>query len=171
MKAVWGLSIGIGIILFLSLVSFHVLQIKAVGEGKVVYIRVINSGDRFATKYIHSVEKSPVWEFFTIDDHFRIVLYQTIFSSCNTGLPYAPFGDEEFYNNGTQFRIANMKRVVPELLLWVHEKYENTLRTDGSDDLLLASLSGNTLLQVSIRKVTMLEFVSVKTKLFLMTDR
>ncbi len=167
MKAKWIISAFFCILLLSSLTPFHVLQIKVFREGRVVFIRVVHPDDRFITKYIHSVEHCPVWEYFRIDDDFRIILYETTFSSSNTGLPYATFGNEEFYNNGKRFRISNMCRILPELLLWVNEKYDNTLKINNSRVLKLPLLAGNTLLQVKIRKVTFLEFMYLKAKIFL----
>jgi len=167
MKAKWIIFTFFCSFFLFSLVPFHVLQIKALRQGNIVFVRVVHPDERFATKYIHSVEHCPVWEYFRIDDDFRIILYETTFSSSNTGLPYATFGNEEFHNDVNRFRISNMCRILPELLLWVNEKYDNTLKINDFQELKLSLLAGNTLLQVKIRKVTFLEFMYLKAKIFL----
>lgn len=148
---------------FLAFIPFHVLQVTAFREGKTVFVRVVRPNDRFAVKYIHSVEHCPVWDFYVIDDGYRIVLYETTFSSCNTGLPSASSGEEIFSQENDHFRISKMHRVLPEILLWVDEKYDNTLKLDGHS-LKLFSLAGDTLLRLNIRKVSFLEFACLKLK-------
>jgi len=167
MKSKWIIFTFFCTFFLFSLVPFHVLQIKAFREGNIVFIRIVHPDERFATRYIHSVEHCPVREYFRIDDDFRIILYETTFSSSNTGLPYATFGNEEFHNDVNHFRISNMCRILPKLLLWVNEKYDNTLKINDFQELKLPLLAGNTLLQIKIRKVTFLEFVYLKAKILL----
>jgi len=166
MKVKWIIITFFCIIFLLSIIPVHIMQINAFREGKIVFVRVIHPDERFATKCIHSVEHCPVREYFRIDENFRIILYETTFSSSNTGLPYAAFGNEKFHNDGDNFRISNMCRILPELLLWVNEKYDNTLKINNSRVLKLPLLAGNTLLQVKIRKITFLEFMYLKAKIF-----
>jgi len=147
----------------LSFIPLHVLQLMALREGEIVSLHIVRPNDRFAIKYIHSVEHCPVWDFFVVDEMFRIVLYETTFSSCNTGLPCAPSGEEIFSHEKGYFRISKRHRVSPELHLWVDEKYDNTLKI-GEHSLKLFSLAGNTLLKLNIRKVSLLEFVYLKVK-------
>jgi hypothetical protein len=145
-----------------SVISFHVFQIEAVREQKVVFLHIVKPGGRFATKYIHSVEKSPVWEYFVIDRQYRIVLDETTFGSCNTGLPCVVVGNESFHNEGDHFRISRMNRMLPSLMLWVNERYDNTLKIDGSGELKLAALAGNTLVKISIERMRLFEFIFKK---------
>jgi len=168
MKAKWIIVIAMCVCLVAAFsASLHVLQIAALREGKIVFVRIIHPGERFATKYIHSVEKCPVWEFFRVDERFQIVVYETTFSSCNTGLPSAPQGDEQFRNEGNQFRLSHMHRVLPALRVWVHDRYENTMKYGNSEVLMLPSLAGNTLLEIAVRQITVGEFLYRKMRLFL----
>ncbi|MEA1971395.1 MAG: DUF1850 domain-containing protein [Thermodesulfobacteriota bacterium] len=147
-----------------SLIPCHVLRIEATKKTRTVFVQIIRPDYRFSTRYIHSVELSPVLEYFKIDKNFRIVLYETTFSSCNTGLPTTLSGDEKFYNVGTYLRISNMHRVLPELNLWVDEKYDNTLTPGDGEVLKLPSLAGDTLLRVTVEKLPFLEFLYLKAK-------
>lgn len=168
MKAKWiAITVVCIFLLIVSLASRHVLQVEALREERIVFLSVVHPGEGFATKYIHSVEKCPVWEFFRIDENFRIILYKTTFSSSNTGLPYAPMSGEEFHNEGNYFRISNMHRVIPELCLWVNERYDNILKINNARVLRLPSLAGNTLLVIKVRKMKMFEILALKARLFL----
>jgi hypothetical protein len=165
MKARWIILVFLGLVSLCFLISLHVLQIKALREDKVVFMQIVHPNDRFEAGYIHSVERCPVGEFFRIDETFRIILYETTFASSNTGLPSAASGNETFHNEGDFFRISNMERVLPELLLWVHKDYENTLKIGNSPTVRLPSLAGNTLLQVLIKKMTLFEYAYLKGKI------
>lgn len=147
----------------LSFIPLHVLQLMAFREGKVVSLYIVRPDDRFEIKYIHSVENCPVSDFFTVDDNFRIILYETTFSSCNTGLPCTLSGEEVLTMEKDHFRISKMHRIFPELFLWVNEKYDNTLKI-GDHSFKLFSLAGNTLLKLSIRKISFLQFAFLKVK-------
>jgi len=154
----------IAALFFFSLIPCHVLRIEASKKNRTVFVQIIRPDYRFSTKYIHSVELSPVREYFKIDKSFRIVLYETTFSSCNTGLPTTLSGDERFYDMGTHLRISNMHRTLPELNLWVNKKYDNTLTLGDGEVLKLPSLAGDTLLRVAVEKLPFLKFLYLKIK-------
>ena len=59
------------------------LRVTAVKQSETALILYVRPGDRFDYHYIHSVERSPVWEYFRIDDNYRMVLYETSFCSSN----------------------------------------------------------------------------------------
>ena len=63
----------------------HALQIRAVKRSRVVFLEQVSPGDRFSTGYVHSVELSPVREYFCIDNDYRIILRETTFRSSNVG--------------------------------------------------------------------------------------
>jgi hypothetical protein len=145
-------------ILWSLLPCCHILEIRAPRKGKIVFVARVEPNDRFATKYIHSVELCPVWEFFRIDEEYRIVLYETTFCSSNVGLPYSAFGQEQFHVEKDKFRISNMHRVLSMLALWVNEKYDNTFEFNKRR-LQLPSLVGNTLVDITVEEVSPSRFL------------
>ena len=151
---------------FFSLIPCHVLRIEAARKNRTVFVHIIRPNDRFSTSYIHSVELCPVREYFKIDRKFRVVLYETTFSSCNTGLPTTLSGDEKLHTDGDHLRISNMHRILPQLDLWVNEKYDNTLTLGDGGILKLPSLAGDTLLRVTVERLTFLEFLYLKARIF-----
>ena len=144
----------------------HALQIKAVKRSKVVYLQQISQGDRFCTGYVHSVELSPVREYFYVDKDYRMILQETAFKSSNVGLPYAAFGKEVFHMESDGFRITNMNRVVPRLLIWADRSYENRLQFKGSD-LALYDFEGNTLIQIDIESLRLCRFLREKAAIWI----
>ncbi|MBW2630166.1 MAG: DUF1850 domain-containing protein [Deltaproteobacteria bacterium] len=150
---------------FFSLIPCHILRIEAARKNRTVFIQIIRPDYRFSTRYIHSVELSPVREYFKIDKNFRIVLYETTFSSCNTGLPTTLSGDEKFYTNGDHMRISDMHRVLPKLDLWVNKKYDNTLTLENGEILKLPSLAGDTLLRITVEKLPVFNLLYLKARI------
>lgn len=143
---------GAAILVSVYLVPVHVLQIVAAKTGRVVFTRLARRHETFSLSFIHSVERSPVEDFFVIDADYRLTLFETRFRSLNTGLPYAAFGNERFQRDADGFRISNMSRTLPALELWVHQDYENTLRL-GTERVRLPLLAGNTLLRLSVNRI------------------
>jgi len=130
-----------------------VLQIRAPRENRVVWVGKVSAGDAMETVYLHSVEKSPVHEFFRIGEDLRFHLEETAFSSCNTGLPSGVEGEEVFVSDGAGFRVTGMNRVLSRMRLWVHEDYENALKLGPYETIALPALAGNTLLEITLRRV------------------
>jgi hypothetical protein len=148
-----------------GLLPLHVLRIDALRKNETVYMRVIRPDDRLIIGFIHSVEHCPVRDFFTIDREYRLVLRETTFASSNTGLPYSVGPGETFSNEGTQFRISNRYIVFSSIDLWVDRKYDNVLLFGNEAALQLPSLAGNTLLRVSIAKITAAHYLFLKAKI------
>ena len=82
-----------------------------------------------------------------------MVTYATKFWSSRTGLPYATFDNEIFRIEGDHFIIENMNRVIPSVNQWVDATYDNTIRFADGREFKLASLAGNTLLQMTIEQI------------------
>jgi len=57
-----------------------------------------------------------------------------------------------------------MRRVLSAVALWVDDKYENTLILGEEKILKLPSLAGNTLLEIAIQKMTLIEYIYHKVK-------
>ena len=136
-------------------VPVHVLDVRGVKEDRALVVRRVVPGDAFSLGFIHSVEKTPVRDFYSIDASYRMVQRETVFSSCNTGLPVALAGREKLLREGNHFRVTGMERVFPEILLWVDEPYDNTLIFDDDGVVRLASPgAGARLLRVAVKRMT-----------------
>jgi hypothetical protein len=146
----------------LGFIPFHVLQIDVLKEEKPVFVRIVRPGNEFALGYIHSVELSPVWDYFRVDDSYRVILYETAVRSFNTGLPSTLTGEERLHWERDGFRISGMNRVLPVIDLWVHERTDNTLNVGDIDPLKLYSLAGNNLLRISIKKTHVGSYLYLK---------
>jgi len=67
----------------------------------------------FTIKYIHSVERTPVWEMYTIEEG-EIVLKETIFQSYGAGLPATSPYDFDIVEDG--FRLYNIDQKMTNLV-------------------------------------------------------
>jgi hypothetical protein len=157
-----GIILAVALIAVLGFIPLHVLQIDALREERPVFIRIVRPGAEFALGYTHSVELSPVWDYFRVDDSYRMILYETTIRSFNTGLPNTLTGEERLHRESDGFRISGMNRLLPLIDLWVHERTDNKLKTEDSGPLKLYSLAGNTLLRISIRKTCFGEYLYLR---------
>ena len=160
-KGIIPVIVAAALIAALGFFPVHVLQIDALKRGSPVFVRIVHPGSEFALGFIHSVELSPVWDYFRVDDSFRMILYETAIRSFNTGLPSTLTGEERLHRERGGYRISGMNRVLPSIDLWVHERTDNTLKLKD-DSLKLYSLAGNTLLRISIRKTCLGEYLYLK---------
>ena len=160
-KGIIPVIVAAALIAALGFFPVHVLEIDALREGSPVFVRIVHPGSEFSLGFIHSVELSPVWDYFRVDDSYRIILYETAVRSFNTGLPSTLTGEERLRREGDGFRISGVNRVLPSIDLWVHERTDNTLKVKD-DSLKLYSLAGNTLLRISIRKTCLGEYLYLK---------
>ncbi len=147
----------VAILIAAGFISLHILEIRDTRPGKVVFMQRVSPGESFALAFIHSVEKSPVTDYFRVDGDYRIVLYETAFRSLNTGLPATLAAGERLARTDQEFRLSIPDRVLPEIQLWVDRQYEGSL-TIGGRRISLADLAGNTLLQVRVRKAPFWEY-------------
>jgi hypothetical protein len=146
-----------GILIGAGLIPLHVLEIRNAKTGSIVFIHKVAAGEAFSIAFVHSVEKSPVVDYFRIDDAFRMVLYETAFRSLNTGLPASISEGQKFSRKGEEFRLSITQGVLPDIQLWVDEKYEGVLEIGGRK-LSLAAMAGNTLLIVKVRSISFWEY-------------
>jgi len=160
-KGIIPVIVAAALIAALGFFPVHVLQIAALKQGSPVFVRIVHPRSEFALGFIHSVELSPVWDYFRVDDSYRIILYETAIRSFNTGLPSTLTGEERLRRETDGYRISGVNRVLPSIDLWVHERTDNTLKLKD-DSLKLYSLAGNTLLRISIRKTCLGEYLYLK---------
>jgi hypothetical protein len=151
-----------GVLIAVWFIPLHILEIRDVKKGKAVFIQRVSRGETFSLTFVHSVEKSPVTDYFRFDDTFRIVLYETSFRSLNAGLPATISEGQRLIRTEQGFRLSGIDRTLPDIQLWVHEKYEGAM-VIGARVLSLAALAGNTLLQVRVRKVLLWEYMLLIT--------
>ena len=66
------------------------LVVSEFGSGKVIVSLPAASGERFTIRYIHSVDKTPIFEEFRLDAAKGIILEKTWFTMFGAGLGHWP---------------------------------------------------------------------------------
>ena len=76
-----------------------------------------DAGTEFSTRFIHSVQKTPVEEFFIVNDVLDgFILQKTRYQSFGVGLPFLTT-DGAFRHEGNAFIMDNMNRSMREINL------------------------------------------------------
>lgn len=77
----------------------------------------VKTGDRFSTRFIHSVQKTPVLENFVVDTESKeIILDSTKYQSFDVGLPFLRT-DGSFKMQDGYFLMENMNRHFPSVTM------------------------------------------------------
>lgn len=115
------------IIIILNVPNIHVLEIENINKGEILFQEKVFPGYIFATKINHSVQLTPVLEFFKIDKNYNMLLTKTIIKDLGWGMPSTPEGDFSYQNgemvieninkkiSGFIFRVSYITK--PELIL------------------------------------------------------
>lgn len=125
----------LSILLFVIFVfALYPLQILTVidGEENIKYWQFINEKDQFTISCIHSVEKTPVDEIYSIEGE-EIILKETVYSDFGAGLPYQATGKQKFSHEGNKFRITGYDMKIPVLYIRVGRFADHTYKFEGNE--------------------------------------
>ena len=103
--------------ILLNIANIQVLGVRNINKDEKLFQEIIFPGYIFATKINHSVQLTPVFEFFGIDKNYNILLTKTIVKDLGWGMPSTPEGDFSFQNN--EMVIENINRKIPTLIFRV----------------------------------------------------
>lgn len=120
-----------------NIVHTKVLLIEDVERNTINSIMVPEG--KFTLSYIHSVQKTPVYEFFEIDEQNRLILVETSFSSLGVGLPYTEENGSFESRNG-KFQLTGLSREFTTIPLRVSPIPKHSI-TVGNDTFSLLSFA------------------------------
>lgn len=117
-------------------------------EGKNLYSVPVHEGSEFAIRFIHSVARSPVTDYFIIKEG-KVVLDKTTYHDFGAGLPHNPEKGQEMKSENGEISITGFNREIPELALRVGRVADHSLLVFGKEgssgipvaDIPLANLS------------------------------
>lgn len=101
------------IIIIISVIPISVLLASNMITGEYLSSWRIGSDNTFTIKYIHSVERTPVWETYSVESG-EIILKETIFQSFGAGLPSTSPYDFDIVEDG--FRLYNIDQKMTNLI-------------------------------------------------------
>lgn len=131
-------------------------------EGRIIFLRRIKPGDNFSLGYLHSVAKTDVWEKFIINNEYQIVLAETMFQGQGAGLPYNLANNEIMIREGSWFKIAGMKRLVPVIHWRVDSQWQNRFRFNQEEAISTAALAKDGIIQIKISRVKLREWLNYR---------
>jgi hypothetical protein len=137
----------------------YTLELKTFKESKLIFKQRIHPGEEFTLKYTHSVALTPVWEIFTIDDKYQIVLIETDFLDHGAGLPYTAFNQEIFVDEDGRFKIKNMHRVMPSPIYYMVGEIREIFFYFKDEEINLSSLVGDKLLTIEVCKNNLFNYL------------
>jgi len=103
---------------------FLVLEVVSSNSEKTILAIPVSSGDTFAIRFTHSVQRTPVDEVFSIRGA-KMVLEETIYSSYGAGLPSEIYGSQQFFLENGNFIIKGFDREFKEIPIFVGEVVAN----------------------------------------------
>ena len=134
--------------------TLHVLVLQDSHSGRTVFVRTVSPGDSFTLHYTHSVKHKPVWDFYVIDEHYKIMQHKTIFPDSDYGLPSHATGGETYTlladGNGC---ISGMRRVIPSLMLRVERIYDNVFTFDETVTVNLSQELGDSVVDLRVHRI------------------
>lgn len=141
----------IPVLLFWILLPVHTLTVTDLSTGGVIIRHPVAPGDTFKSVYIHSLELTPVWEYFQIDARYDIILTDTLYESTGAGLPIPIAGQDTFRKEGRQFHIFNIQRRLPAIVLRVNSAYENRIMLNDVLAFNFSDMLGNAVVRIETR--------------------
>ena len=66
------------------------LVVSSFASGEIIASLPVKTGDRFVIRYIHSVDRTPIFEQFRLDEEKGIILEKTWFTMFGAGLGHWP---------------------------------------------------------------------------------
>lgn len=109
---------------------FAVIEHKT---GKVLYSRGVKPEDVFSVKYLHSVNKSPVEDFFQIQQDYSLMLKKTSFKSFGAGVPFETDPGQTLKMYEDRMEIEGIDRKLDRYLLFVGIVADHTLYFKGEE--------------------------------------
>ncbi|PRX17805.1 hypothetical protein BX659_1488 [Orenia metallireducens] len=92
----------------LSFLQESVLTVKEAKTDKIIWQERVEEGTTFAIEYLHSVERTPVWEYFEVKKG-EIFLTGTLYESYGAGLPFLKKNNYIVANDKFEIKDINKK--------------------------------------------------------------
>lgn len=147
------------LIIIFSFFAFKVttLQIVDYKADEVIWEQKVKNGESFNLKYLHSVAKTPVIEFFEIKDG-KILLTGTEYQSYGAGLPTSAEEGDYIVEND-KFIIKNIDRFLPEILLRISSNSQHEFNYNNQNYNLFDKAEKSNFLQIKTERTSYFKFI------------
>ena len=101
-------------------------------NNKVLATYNLSNNNTFSIEFVHSVNKSPVIDFYTYDKDNNIILYKTEFFNFGAGIPTELENNEYIsYGDNGEIIINNINKIIKPLIYVVGTVYDHKLFVDN----------------------------------------
>ena len=112
----------------------------------------LSKNDTFSVSFIHSVNKTKVYDYYKFDDKKNIYVYKTTYSSFGAGMPTElDKGESMIYNDDGTMTIELPDKKIDTLTYYLSDIYDHILTINDTKEISLWSLCGKKkLIQITI---------------------
>ncbi|HPF04595.1 MAG TPA: DUF1850 domain-containing protein [Spirochaetota bacterium] len=155
------LAVSVFLFALLLFPVFKGITITDYKTGKLLYFNSADTGDRFSVRYIHSVNKSPVEDFFRIDDD-TIIIERSVFTAFGAGVPASPDdgGILNVYND--RIEVTEINRRIDDFLLFIGVTAEHRFKIDQDEFLLRDISSVQRSLRIVVKRISLLDIIKLR---------
>jgi hypothetical protein len=136
--------------------KIRVLVVEEATTNKIIYQQRIESEVNFAIKYTHSVENTPVWDYFKISGE-EILLTSTRYKSYGAGLPF--LNKNKYTVANEQFLIEDINIKLDQIPLRVSNYAKHKLLIEEDIYKLYQLTSNQNLLLFKVEKKSRYQFI------------
>ena len=113
----------------------------------------IKNNDYFSIEFIHSVNKSPVIDYYKFNDNNEIYVYKTIYYNYGAGVETELENGETLrYGDDGSMIIENINKKIDPLTYYLSSIYDHKLRISGGEEISLWDICGkNLIIKIEIK--------------------
>lgn len=121
--------------------------------GNVIKEFPIPNDGYFSIKFIHSVNKSPVIDYYRFDENNEIYVYKTVYYNFGAGVETELENDEVLsYGDDGSMIVDNINKKIESLTYYLSDFYDHKLSINGNEEISLWDVCGkNILINIKIK--------------------
>lgn len=129
----------------------QVLTITDLPGQNILFAQIVHPGATFKTVYTHSLELTPVWEYFEISADDMIILAETVYESSGAGLPIAD-GEQVVTLKDGRFHLTGLYRRLPMIVMRITPQAHNTIWLNEAQLVDLSALVGHSVVRIEVKR-------------------
>ena len=139
-------------LLFLSSCNLNKVENKKLilynyNSGDEIASFPLKNGDYFYIKFTHSVNMSPVIDYYKFNDKNEIFVYKTIYYNYGAGVETELENDETIsYGTDGSMIIDNINKKIDPLVYYLSDIYDHKLSINDNDEISLWDVCGKNIL-------------------------
>ena len=121
-------------------------------NGFLLDIYDLDSEKEFSIEFIHSVNKSPVIDYYTIDDNNHIIITKTTYYGFGAGVQ-TELNDNEIieYGNNGEMTVTNINKIISPLIYIVGTVSHHTMNINNQNIILDEKYGKNTHIRFEVK--------------------